>query len=81
MNNEELFQTIKDDVVYDTGILTEAQEKEYVKNQVEIVKANAENFKVDVDLYLSYQYNVPSLDAYKDQISLTYKKNKELPKK
>lgn len=54
---------------------TTSEEKEYVKNQVEIVKANAENFKVDVDLYLSYQYNVPSLDAYKDQISLTYKRN------
>jgi len=54
---------------------TTSDEKEYVNNQVKSVKESAKSMNADLDLYLNYYYGVSSESAYRNQLSLTYKRN------
>ena len=78
--NEELFQTIKDDVSYDTGILTEAQEKEYVKNikkEDELLKDNEETQEV-YDSYVEKLSKIKDLKGKEQQALVATRMAKSL---
>ncbi|MDD6272319.1 MAG: peptidylprolyl isomerase [bacterium] len=50
-------------------------EKTYVKQTIKSVKENASSMGVDLNLYLSYYYGVADEDAFKDYLSLNYKRD------
>ena len=54
---------------------TTSEEKEYINSQVKSVKESAKSMNASLDLYLNYYYGVASEEAYREQLSLTYKRN------
>ena len=54
---------------------TTSEEKDYINGQVKSVKESAKSMNADLDLYLNYYYGVASEEAYREQLSLTYKRN------
>ncbi len=54
---------------------TSNEETTYINQVVKNTKDTASNMGVDVETYLSYYVGVNSLDAYKEYLSLNYKRN------
>lgn len=54
---------------------TDNDEKAYVNQTVKTTKKTAKDMNADFDLYLSYYYGLANESAFRDYLSLTYKRN------
>lgn len=54
---------------------TTDEEKDHVKQMLKTAKDSAKDMGADLDLYLTYYYGVSSEEAYKDYLSLEYKRD------
>lgn len=54
---------------------TDNDEKAYINQTVKTTKKTAENMNANFDLYLSYYYGIANESAFRDYLSLTYKRN------
>lgn len=87
ISSEELYNVLKSSYgaekimnLIDTHLLNELyettnEEKSYINQTVKSVKESAKSMNANLDLYLQYYYGVSNIDAYKDYLSLDYKRN------
>ena len=87
ISSDDLYKALKDKEglntlvnLIDTKLLnklyeTTSEEKDYINSQIKSVKESAKSMNADVDLYLSYYYGVSSESAYREQLSLNYKRD------
>ena len=54
---------------------TDNDEKAYVNQTVKTTKKTAKDMNADFDLYLNYYYGLANESAFRDYLSLTYKRN------
>lgn len=54
---------------------TDSDEKDYVSQSVKTTKETAKSYNVDFETYISYYYGIDSEKAFKEYISLNYKRN------
>lgn len=64
-----------DKYLLDSLYETTAEEKEYIKQSIKAAKSSAEQMNVNLETYIYYYYNTPTENAFKDFISLNYKRN------
>lgn len=65
---------LMDKYLLDKKYETTAEETAYINQEVKNAKEQAKEMNADFDLYLSYYYGVNSEKAFKEQLSLTYKR-------
>ena len=54
---------------------TDNSETNYINQNIKSAKKQAEELNADFDTYLSYYYGVKDVDAYRDYLSLNYKRS------
>ncbi len=87
ISSDELYKKLKENDglsvlinIIDTKLLNElyettSEEKQYINSSVKSAKESAKSMGADLDLFLSYYYGMSSESAYRDYLSLTYKRN------
>ena len=54
---------------------TTSEEKKHISDSIKSAKKSAKEMNADLDAYLSYYYGVSNEDAYKEYLSLNYKRD------
>lgn len=87
ISSDQLYKTLKDAYgaekimdLMDTYLLKDKyketqEEKDYIKQTIKSVKESAKSMNVDFNLYLTYYYGVADEEAFKDYLSLNYKRD------